>query len=473
MAIRFGEASLSDIEKLKQNATPLNTAKQTNKWMSAYMSWAKMRNKETDIHKVPPFELDLILQSFYAELKKQDGQDYEPNSLASMQASIDRYLKNNGYIYSIIRDREFASSQSVLEGKARLLRENGKGKRPNRSHSLTKDEEIVLWDCGQLGISSPRSLINTIWWLLTQHLGLRGRKQHHELKLEDFTFKISDRGHEYVTLAEGITKTLQSGLHEKHRLEKPFMFENKSSVCPVDVFKLYISKRPLDMRASGPLYLAIIDKPTTEIWYKKCSIGVNTINTLMQKMVASSPLANTVAKKITNHSARKTLVKKLKSNNVPKSDIIAITGHTTEAGLDDYDSGNEEHQEALSHKIDITPPLHERNASTVTSSNPMSSIPKDDPRLLNPSFLFFPNFCNPFSMSSYGNDPRIPHPIPHPSFSYLQQQQPVQNHYHFNNCSDLKISGFPSQQSKGVVSSSPPTKRRRYVIYDSDSSQEH
>ena len=67
-----------------------------------------------------------------------------------MQASIDRYLKNNGYIYSIIRDREFASSQSVLEGKARLLRENGKGKRPNRAHSLTKDEEIVLWDCGQL-----------------------------------------------------------------------------------------------------------------------------------------------------------------------------------------------------------------------------------------------------------------------------------------------------------------------------------
>ena len=104
----------------------------------------------------------------------------------------------------------------------------------------------------------------------------------------------------------------------------------------------------------------------------------------MQKMVTNSPFANTVTKKITNHSARKTLVKKLKSNNAPKSNIIAITGHTTEAGLDDYDSSNEEHQETLSHKIDIiSPAKHPReiNASTVIASssqrnNPTRSILK-------------------------------------------------------------------------------------------------
>ena len=90
------------------------------------------------------------------------------------------------------------------------------------------------------------------------------------------------------------------------------MFENKASRCSIE--------RPVDMRTSEPLYLTAIDKPTTEIWYEKCPIGVNT-NNLMQ-----------IRKKFTNHSARKTLVKKLKSNNVPKSNIIAITGHTTEAG---------------------------------------------------------------------------------------------------------------------------------------------
>jgi len=43
----------------------------------------------------------------------------------------------------MIRDREFLNSRKVLEGKARKLREQGKGKRPNRSRSLTKEEEEV------------------------------------------------------------------------------------------------------------------------------------------------------------------------------------------------------------------------------------------------------------------------------------------------------------------------------------------
>ena len=46
-------------------------------------------------------------------------------------------------------------------------------------------------------------------------------------------------------------------------------------------------------------------------------MGVNTINNIMKTMIKNSPLAN-ITKKVTNHSARKTLVKKLKQNHVPK-----------------------------------------------------------------------------------------------------------------------------------------------------------
>ena len=144
--------------------------------------------------------------------------------------------------------------------------------------------------------------------------------------------------------ADGIiSKTFQSGLREKHRLEKPFMFENLNTVCLVKLFKYYISKWPAELRLTGPLYLAVIDKPASDIGFKKSPVGVNTLDNIMKNMIKNSTLANTITKKVTNHSARKTLVKKLKKNMVPKSDIITITGHTTEAGLDDYDSGNEEH----------------------------------------------------------------------------------------------------------------------------------
>ena len=111
-----------------------------------------------------------------------------------MQASIDRYLKSKGYEVSIILHRSFESSRSVLEGKARCLREQGLGKRPNKADSFTAEEEAILWNCGQLGCQNPKSLINTLWWLLTQHFGLRGRQEHHSMKIQDFVYKKSDKG---------------------------------------------------------------------------------------------------------------------------------------------------------------------------------------------------------------------------------------------------------------------------------------
>jgi len=49
-------------------------------------------------------------------------------------------------------------------------------------------------------------------------------------------------------------------------------------------------------------------------------------------------------KRLTNHSARKTLVEKLKATNQPRSAIIGVTGHTNERFLGDYEEGDENEQ---------------------------------------------------------------------------------------------------------------------------------
>ena len=213
------------------------------------------------------------------------------------------------------------------------------------------------------------------------------------------------------------------------------------------------------MRTTGPLYLAVIDKPTSNIWLKK-PMGVNTLDNIMKNMIENSPLAKTINKKVTNHMMRKTLVKKLKNKHVPKSDIITVTGHKTEAGLDDYDSGNEEHQESISHKIDLP-----CDALFNFRSN-RNLINKDDPRIANPCFSLLRHFTNPLLSTANQNNINKPHNpfASHPIFSllpYLQQQiqpsaAPVQNHFHFNNCFDLKISGLPQQPV-----SSPQQKKKR------------
>ena len=74
------------------------------------------------------------------------------------------------------------------------------------------------------------------------------------MKVEDFVFKLDDGGNEYLTFSEGITKTRQSGLHEKHRLVQPKMFKTNTNRCPIQFFKLYLSKRPPQLKFSGPLY---------------------------------------------------------------------------------------------------------------------------------------------------------------------------------------------------------------------------
>ena len=103
--------------------------------------------------------MDNALGQFYAEIKRKDGKDYEPDSLRVMQAAIQCYLVKKQRYINILSDPEFSSSRSVLEGKAKILRQNGYARRPNASQALTNEEEELLWTEGKLGKDSPTSLV--------------------------------------------------------------------------------------------------------------------------------------------------------------------------------------------------------------------------------------------------------------------------------------------------------------------------
>ena len=366
------------------NCQNKNTKRSTDYWKGIFEKWARIRGKEEQLERYDFPELNEALSQFYAELRKENGQDYEPDSLKVMQAALDRHLRSQNYPKSTLRDTEFLSSRKVLEGKARNLRERGMVKRPNKAKSLTKEEEEILWEHGQLGNETPRSLINTMWWLLTMHFGLRGRQEHHDMMVEDFSIGKDDDGVEFITFSEGPTKTRQGGLRVKPRLANtPKMFATGEKRCPVVLFKQYPEKRPVGMKKTGPFYLAVIDKPhTSAVWYKKTPMSKNTINNIMKTMKEDSPLKDFCPKKkLTNHSARKTVVKKLKSSGIPKCEIKNITGHNSEQGLDDYDSGDENEQRMTSNIIDnarsastsrqVLHPLsvHDQTQSSSTSSH--------------------------------------------------------------------------------------------------------
>jgi len=68
-----------------------------------------------------------------------------------MQSFTERYLKEKVYPVSIVQSREFHNSQEILNVKAIFLRQQGRGKRPNKSE----------WDKMQWGTKSMASCLMT------------------------------------------------------------------------------------------------------------------------------------------------------------------------------------------------------------------------------------------------------------------------------------------------------------------------
>ena len=89
---RFPVVSNEDIEELKSVAANKNTSRSTKQWMNVFNSWCSSRHLDISIETMAPEELDKVLSKFYTEVKKKDGDDYEPESLKIMQSSIERYL---------------------------------------------------------------------------------------------------------------------------------------------------------------------------------------------------------------------------------------------------------------------------------------------------------------------------------------------------------------------------------------------
>ena len=86
-------------------------------------------------------------------------------------------------------------------------------------------------------------------------------------------------------LSEGPTKTRQGGLKVKLRLVTPKMFATGNEErCPVMMFKVYLEKRPEEMKTTGPFHFSVIDKPVSNVWFKKTPMGKNTIDSIMKKM---------------------------------------------------------------------------------------------------------------------------------------------------------------------------------------------
>ena len=95
------------------------------------------------------------IATYIRTLRKLDGTDYEPGSITSAHSSIERYLREKGYPYSIMGAPEFQMSRNVVEAKRTLLKKSGKGNKPNAQTALTKNESISYGSRAAWGRAAP------------------------------------------------------------------------------------------------------------------------------------------------------------------------------------------------------------------------------------------------------------------------------------------------------------------------------
>ena len=144
-----------------------------------------------------------------------------------------------------------------------------------------------------MGISSPKALINTLWFNNCLHFGLRGGKEQRDLKWGDIVLKVDSAGKQYLEYStERQTKTRPGDNPSNTRTVKPRLNENQtvpSERNPAFLYKLYKDKRPEDTLVDdAPFYLSInhvssekLALPETK-WFKPQPMGVNKLNSLMK-----------------------------------------------------------------------------------------------------------------------------------------------------------------------------------------------
>jgi len=86
-----------------------------------------------------------LLGKFFKDVCKQNGGQYEPDSISSFLKSIQCQLKELKLPFNILQAEGFRRSRKVFAAKRKNLVKQGRGNKPNACRELTREEEEKLF----------------------------------------------------------------------------------------------------------------------------------------------------------------------------------------------------------------------------------------------------------------------------------------------------------------------------------------
>ena len=286
------------------------------------------------------------MSQFFMRAKKKNkasidklGELYQPDTLTNMRNAWQRVLEENNSTLNIKADLEFQKSIKVLAARRKQLTQQGLGNKPLATRPLEEFEVNKLFNAGYFGTS--KTLQRAIWWKVTTNFGHRARDEARELCFGDIKLCTDETGAKYLEWDKERGSKTRTG--EKSRSHQgafnPHAHETGGEQCPVKIYELFISKRPEERkRSDSPFFLAMVPEKhlsNGKPWYFNRPLGKNMLGEFLNK--ASELLNNnnstTSRSKVANHSARKTCLNTLLSNDVNELHVSQLKGRSPLGGI--------------------------------------------------------------------------------------------------------------------------------------------
>ncbi|XP_074834250.1 uncharacterized protein LOC142002222 [Carettochelys insculpta] len=237
-----------------------------------------------EIFTLPPADLDNYLASFYTRVRKQNGSEFSANSLFFFQSSIDRYLKEHKYEYSVIKGLEFTASQEALKAKCQHLIRKERERDWNILENLTDRDVEELRKKGILSRLHPEGFLHLMLVNIIRGFGANTHSQTPTLWWGQIVLKKNEQGLEYLEWKDDLNTQASTEKSVLRVYAKP----DNPGTCPIQDYKEYVKRRPLDMHHDrDPFYLS--PKPLCciwdQIWYCRKSLTKTKLEKMMKVIV--------------------------------------------------------------------------------------------------------------------------------------------------------------------------------------------
>jgi hypothetical protein len=284
----------TEIDNVLRDRIPIATRQNTRWGYKAWVSWAKNKEDQDpryagvplDFTIVEPQILDYWLCFFFVEARKVDGSKYAPRTLYQLACALLRYMRDNCNRHDLNfleeRSHVFAKSWRVLNGVMTKNHAEGHGNVVNKAPAVLPKDESILWEKGTISIGTAQGLSYGVFYYNCKCFMLRGRDEHRNLSVEQYSFGIDHLG-KFVRYVGRESKNQKRGIKQKNVVVKDLkQYENVECPerCVVALFETYLANIP----TKGAFYRRTLESPPGMIRFSEQVIGVKLLANRMKDM---------------------------------------------------------------------------------------------------------------------------------------------------------------------------------------------